>query len=82
MTSNFFDAHTHVQFAAFEKDYKEVIERALNQGVNLVNVGTQKDTSRKAIELAHEFEGVWAVVGLHPIHTNKSYHDSQELGGD
>ena len=82
MTSNFFDAHTHVQFAAFEKDYKEIIERALNQGVNLVNVGTQKDTSRKAIELAHEFEGVWAVVGLHPIHTNKSYHDSQELGGD
>ena len=82
MTSNFFDAHTHVQFAAFEKDYKEIIERALNQGVNLVNVGTQKDTSRKAIELAHEFEGVWAVVGLHPIHTNKSYHDPQELGGD
>ena len=82
MTSNFFDAHTHVQFAAFEKDYKEVIERSLNQGVNLVNVGTQKDTSRKAIELAHEFEGVWAVVGLHPIHTNKSYHEPQELGGN
>jgi len=78
-----FDAHTHTHFAAFEKDYKEVINRALKAGVGLINVGTQIDTSRRAIEVAHEFENepVYATVGLHPTHTEKSYHDSQELGG-
>ena len=25
-------------------------------------------------------EGVYAVVGLHPIHTGASYHDEKELG--
>lgn len=75
------DVHTHTQFAAFKDDYKEVIQRALKAGVEIINVGTQRDTSKRAVEIAHEFkEGVWATVGLHPIHTEKSYHDEQELG--
>ena len=77
----FFDAHTHAQFAAFDKDWKEVIDRALSAGVWMINVGTQKDTSRRAIEVARNYpEGVYASVGLHPIHTERSYHDKEELG--
>ena len=77
----YFDAHTHVQFSTFKDDWEEVIDRALAQNVWLVNVGTQRDTSARAIEVAHEYkEGVYATVGLHPIHTEKSYHDTQELG--
>src|SRR3989344_1195527 len=75
------DAHTHIHFAAFEKDYREVIKRAFDVGVGMVTVGTQRDTSRRAVEVANEFTGVWAAVGLHPTHTDTSYHDSQELGG-
>ena len=76
----FFDAHAHVQFAAFTSDFHEVINRALECGVGMVNVGTQKDTSCRAVELAHNYKNVYAAVGLHPIHTSKSYHDVQELG--
>src|SRR3989338_10850209 len=79
----FFDVHTHTQFAAFNEDREAVIQRALDAGVWLINVGTQKDTSSKAVEIAHKYsKGVWATIGLHPIHTESSYHDSQELGGD
>ncbi|MBI2024165.1 TatD family hydrolase [Candidatus Giovannonibacteria bacterium] len=78
----FFDVHTHVQFAAFREDFQDVISRALENNVWMVNVGTQKETSEDAIRLAHEYaEGVWATVGLHPIHTEVSHHDEQELGG-
>ena len=77
----FIDAHTHAQFAAFDKDWKEVIDRALAARVWMINVGTQKDTSRRAIEVARNFpQGVYASIGLHPIHTEKSYHDKEELG--
>lgn len=75
------DAHTHVQFAAYDNDWKEVIDCSLAAGIWLVNVGTQKDTSVKAVEIAEKYdEGVYATAGLHPIHTEKSYHDPQELG--
>lgn len=77
----FFDAHTHVQFSAYDADREAVISRAKNAGVRFVNVGTQKDTSRRAVELAEQYEGVFAIVGLHPVHTSKSFHDADELGG-
>jgi TatD DNase family protein len=78
----FLDAHTHVQFSAYDADREEVISRAQAAGISMVNVGTQQDTSRAAVELAERYEdGVYAAIGLHPIHTAKSYHDAQELGG-
>lgn len=80
-TLKLFDVHTHIQFAAFKDDTDIVVRRALDAGVWMVNVGTQKDTSASAIALAEKYpEGVYATVGLHPIHTEKSYHDEKELG--
>ncbi len=76
----YFDSHTHVQFRAFDSDCREVVKRALENGVGMLNVGTQKDTSRRAVELAREYDNLYASVGLHPIHTSESYHDKQELG--
>lgn len=83
MQPKLIDAHTHVQFSAFKDDADLIIKRTLEAGIWLVNVGTQKDTSKKALEFADKYpEGVYATVGLHPVHTDKSYHDEQELGGD
>ncbi|MGC9610790.1 MAG: TatD family hydrolase [Minisyncoccia bacterium] len=82
MDVKFFDAHTHVNLAAFKDDYRETVNRALAAGAGMVNVGTQKDTSLRAVEIAREFRDmpVFAAVGLHPIHTGKSFHDTEELG--
>ncbi len=81
MRPSYFDIHSHPNFAAFNADRDEVVQRARDAGVWLAAVGTQKDTSREAVELAEKYpEGVCAIIGLHPIHTSKSYHDTQELG--
>jgi TatD DNase family protein len=77
----YIDIHAHVNFKAFDQDRDAVIKRALDNDTWVINVGTQVDTSRSAIELAHKYpEGVYAVIGLHPIHTGASYHDKEELG--
>ena len=34
----FFDAHTHVQFAAYDADREEVISRAKDGGVRFINI--------------------------------------------
>lgn len=78
---SFFDAHAHVQFSAYDADRDAVIRRALERGVHMVNVGTQRETSARAVELAEKYDGLYAAVGLHPIHTSRSFHDAQELGG-
>jgi TatD DNase family protein len=77
----YIDIHSHVNLNAFSEDQDEVIRRAINSDTWVINVGTQFDTSRKAVELADKYgEGVYAIVGLHPIHTSASFHDEQELG--
>lgn len=77
----YIDIHSHINFKAFDADRDEVIQRALDNDTWVINVGTQADTSRKAVEMAHQYkEGVYAVIGLHPIHTGASYHDEKELG--
>lgn len=77
----YIDIHSHVNFKAFDDDRDEVIRRALDNGTWVINVGTQVDTSKKAIELANNYkEGVYAIIGLHPIHTGASYHYEKELG--
>lgn len=61
----------------------EVIERTLNEGVFMITVGTQKDTSKIGLEAAARYEGVWATVGLHPNHlTKQEFFDEQELEPD
>ncbi len=80
-TPYFFDIHTHANFVAFDADRDEVVKRALEAGVWMNVVGTQKDTSRAAVRLSEKYkEGMYATVGLHPIHSDKSFHDTKELG--
>ena len=75
----FIDTHTHVNFRAFRDDADEVIRRALDGGVWMVNVGTQFETSRRAVELCENYaEGVYAAVGLHPIHLFSHHVDEEE----
>ena len=75
------DIHAHLNFAAFDADREATAKRALRAGTAFINVGTQIDTSGKALELAEEYpEGAYAIVGLHPIHTSASFHDEKELG--
>ena len=77
----YIDIHTHVNFKAFDEDRDAVIKRTFDADTWMINVGTQIDTSKSAIELAHKYkEGVYAIIGLHPIHTDKSFHDEKELG--
>lgn len=63
------DTHAHVNFIAFREDGDEVIKRALAENIWIINVGSESDTSRRAVEYAKKFnEGVFASVALHPIH--------------
>lgn len=78
----YFDIHAHTNFKAFKDDSDAVIQRALDNDIWLINVGSQYSTSEKAVEIADRYEsGVYACVGLHPIHLEEGFHDDEEIGG-
>ncbi|MCH8244629.1 hypothetical protein IIB97_01960, partial [Patescibacteria group bacterium] len=53
------DTHGHVSFAAFKNDAGAVLERTLKGDVWVVMPGTQYATSKRAVEMAEQYqEGV------------------------
>jgi TatD DNase family protein len=75
-----FDTHCHIQFNGFKDDYEEVIKRCKEKDCVMFAVGTQKDTSKKAVEFAQKYENIYAIVGLHPIHSSSTEVDEEETG--
>ncbi|MFW5853669.1 MAG: TatD family hydrolase [Patescibacteria group bacterium] len=75
------DIHAHLNFSAYDEDRSAVLTKTKEAGVGVINVGSKLETSQQAVALAEkEREGMWATVGLHPLHTAFSYWDKKELG--
>lgn len=66
-----FDSHCHLQFSRYDDDRDAVIQRCLDRGVVMNTIGTQLDTSTKAVALAEQYDQIVATVGLHPIQSKK-----------
>ena len=65
-----FDSHCHPQFPQYDSDRAEMIARALRAGVSMICVGTDCDSSKRGIELAQQYEGMWATIGVYPNEVN------------
>jgi TatD DNase family protein len=79
MQPRLIDSHTHVQFPIYKDDREDVINRAFEKGIWMVNIGTHLASSQSAIELADKYdEGMYASVGFHPGHIGSDFHDTNE----
>lgn len=78
----YIDIHAHLNFAAYDDDRDDIIKKLKEHHITVINVGTQESTSTKAVAIAHSYDHAYAIVGLHPIHTDASYHDTDEIGAE
>ncbi len=73
---NIFDTHTHLNIKNFHNREKEEIALAREMGVTKLNiVGFDYDTIKKSLELANQYEGLYATIGWHP--TEAASYDRQ-----
>src|SRR5256885_15067065 len=69
----FYDTHAHLDYPDFADELPELIERARRAGVTkIISIGTDLESSRRAIALAERFENVFAVAGWHPSYANRA----------
>lgn len=62
----YIDVHSHLQFSQYDVDRKDVLARMREHDVWTITVGTDCESSRKAVAFAKESDGLYATVGLHP----------------
>ncbi len=73
------DTHCHIQFNAYQEDADRVIQRCRDKNMKLLTVGSQRDTSKRAVEYAEKYPEIFAAVGLHPTHLISVEVDEEEI---
>ena len=65
--ANFYDTHAHLDYKDFVGDFPQVLERAQAVGITrLICIGTDLESSRRAIALTEAHACIYAVAGWHP----------------
>ncbi len=65
--NNIFDSHAHYDSEAFNDDRKELLNALQSQGVcGIINCGSDMASSLASLELADEFDFIYAACGVHP----------------
>jgi TatD DNase family protein len=72
----FYDTHAHLDYPDYAGDIQQVIERATSAGITkIISIGTDLESSRRAIQLAERCPQVFAAVGWHPTNANEAPGD-------
>ena len=63
----FFDSHSHYNDEKFDIDREEMIKETLASGVsNFIVAGYDISSSKKAIEIANKYDGLYVIIGISP----------------
>jgi len=76
MKPKYFDAHSHLNFEQFDEDREKVVDRMKDKGIWTITVGTDRQTSYEAVDLADKHEHIFATVGVHPADYKESFDSS------
>jgi TatD DNase family protein len=76
----FVDSHAHLELDDFDADRGEVIERARQADLAfIVAVGINLSDSRQAVQIAAQYDLVYAAVGIHPHDVKEIDHETYDL---
>src|SRR5580765_3038435 len=72
----FYDTHAHLDYPDFAAELPQVVARAEVAGIaKIICIGTDLDSSRRAIQLAEQFPNLYAVIGWHPSNVMEAPDD-------
>ena len=79
-----FDTHAHLNDEAFSDDLEEVIKRAQDSGVKLINiVGFDDKSIKEALRITDKYDFLYLTVGWHPVEaidfTQEKYEMIKEI---
>ncbi len=67
MTPIFCDTHAHLDYPDYAEDFAPMLERAAVAGITrLITIGTDLESSARAVKLAETHAPIFAAIGWHP----------------
>lgn len=75
----YFDIHSHLNFGDYDKDWDAVIARMQETGTHTIVIGTDYESSKKAVELAQKHPEIYACIGVHPVDNPSRAFEKEEF---
>lgn len=67
MHNKIFETHAHYEDVKFDSDREELLASLPKQNIEyVINVGSNLETTNKSIELAKQYDYIYAAIGVHP----------------
>jgi TatD DNase family protein len=74
--ATFYDTHAHLDYPDYAADLPQIIERAQAAGISkIISIGTDLESSARAIKLSEQYPAVFAAVGWHPTNAADAPED-------
>ncbi len=75
-----FDTHAHYDDEMYGDNRADCLRTQFNEGVKyIINCGSNIESSKKSVELACSFPGVYAAVGIHPEYSKECADNCLEI---
>lgn len=78
MNFNYFDSHSHLNFADYGDDLNDVLQRMSDEGVGTITIGVDFKSSKDAVILA-EKNNIYCAIGVHPTDNLEENFDEQSF---
>lgn len=62
----YIDIHCHLDFPDYGEEINGVLERMREKEVGAITIGTDLESSKRAVEIANQNPNIWACIGVHP----------------
>ena len=67
-----FDTHAHYDDEDFDLDREDLLAKMKESGVShVVNIGASLESTKRSVELAKQYDFIYAAVGVHPSDTRE-----------
>lgn len=79
----YIDIHCHLDFPDYGEELPQVLGRMKEKEVGAITIGTDLESSKRAVQIAEANDGVWACIGIHPEMAGlPSLNVREGLGGE
>jgi TatD DNase family protein len=75
----YFDIHSHLDFPDYKEDFPEIMSRMTDAQIGTITIGTDLESSKRAVQMAETYPNVWACIGIHPADNHAESWDEEEF---
>lgn len=75
----YIDIHCHLDSTDYDSDREKVLARMNSYNISAIIIGTDLESSKRAVQIAEDNKNIWACIGIHPDEVSRTAFDTSKF---